>query len=146
MRFRLSGLTMVVSAAVALAACASGAPSTTETPDGPAIVAIFEDVNWYPPCAISPIELGGDLYYPLPMGAPPVDASLYPVPWEQSDAREATPLAVKIVSDVSRVVPPGPGDDIGTVIVYSDGMARFESHSGNVAWLTREVQEYGYVC
>jgi hypothetical protein len=44
------------------------------------------------------------------------------------------------------VAPPGPGDDIGTLIVYSDGMARYESDSGTVEWLTTEVHTYNWVC
>jgi hypothetical protein len=35
-----------------------------------------------------------------------------------------------------RVVDPGPGDDIGTLTVWADGVARWESDSGNLAtWL-----------
>lgn len=149
MRTLLSGIALLVAATMALAACTSVGDSTSpaETPGGPTIVAVFEDVNWYPPCAITPIELGGDLYYPLPMDAPPVDESQYPtiVDLVTGDLYQEE-SAVTAGLDLPRLIPPGPGDDIGTVIVYSDGMARFESRSGNVAWLTREVQEYGYVC
>jgi hypothetical protein len=106
---------------------------------GPTIVAIHEDVNWYPPCATYPIELGGKQFYPLPMGAPEVDESVYPL-------KVVAATFGGLGFSVPRVAPPGPGDDVGTVIEYSDGMARFESESGNVAWLTLEVQEYGYVC
>ena len=116
-------------------------------PEGPTIVTIYEDVNWYPPCATSPLELDGTLYYPLPMGAPPVDESRYPLvigPAGNNLPREG--MAVMVGLDLPRIMAPGPGDDIGTVIVYSDGMARFESESGDVAWLTREMQTYGYVC
>ncbi|MBN2176583.1 MAG: hypothetical protein JW722_02890 [Demequinaceae bacterium] len=81
------------------------------------------------------------------MDAPPVDESQYPtiVDLVTGDLYQEE-SAVTAGLDLPRLIPPGPGDDIGTVIVYSDGMARFESRSGNVAWLTREVQEYGYVC
>jgi hypothetical protein len=136
MRVRLVGIALVVATAMGFSSCAS-----PEAPGGPTIIAVYEDVNWYPACATSPIEIGGDLYYPLPFGAPPVDESRYPFPFSAEG-----PLAVMVVLGFPRVAPPGPGDDIGTVTVYSDGMARFDSESGNVAWLTREEQEYGYVC
>jgi hypothetical protein len=44
------------------------------------------------------------------------------------------------------VAPPGPGDDIGTMIVYSDGFARFESDSAWIIWLTDQEQAYGWEC
>jgi hypothetical protein len=115
------------------------------------IVAVYENVHWYPACATSPIELGGRLFYPLPYGAPPVDESRYPLPlassragddWGPTDSSIGSLLSVSL----PRVAPPGPGDDVGTVIEYSDGMARFDSESGDVAWLTLEKQYYGYVC
>ncbi|MCJ7826665.1 MAG: hypothetical protein MUP36_00265, partial [Demequinaceae bacterium] len=124
MRLQLVGIALVVAATVALTACTSVATSTTPTgtPDGPTIMAVYPDVNWYPPCSISPIEIGGDLYYPLPYGAPPVDESLYPILVGPAgdNLREGPPLAVKVVSVVSRPDAPGPGDDIGWVTVYSD--------------------------
>ena len=145
MRLRLAGIGLTVLVAVVLSACAS--EEVPGGPEGPTVVAVYANVNWYPPCATSPIELGGDLYYPLPMGAPPVDESLYPVPTGPACHNLGSDEpSVALAAGLPRVVPPGPGDDIGCVIVYSDGVARFESHSGNVAWLTRKVQEYGYVC
>lgn len=148
---------IVVVAAVIVALAVWGGGSDRATPGGqpqagaPTIVTVYEDVNWYPPCATYPIELGGRPFYPLPMGAPPVDESKYPLPavdalgWEDS-GWVGSPIGTSLSTGLQKVVAPGPGDDVGTVIEYSDGMARFESESGNVAWLTVEVQEYGYVC
>jgi hypothetical protein len=45
-----------------------------------------------------------------------------------------------------QVAPPGPGDDIGDMIVYVDGTARFESDSGWVIWSTDREQTCGWVC
>lgn len=39
---------------------------------------------------------------------------------------------------------PEPGDDIGTLTIYEDGTARFESESGTEAWLTEEEQTYNW--
>jgi hypothetical protein len=32
------------------------------------------------------------------------------------------------------------------MILYTDGMARFESDSGRIIWLTDEEQSYRWVC
>jgi len=137
---------LLAAVTLALVGCSSAPVSTDIT-----IVAVYENVHWYPACATSPIELGGRLFYPLPYGAPPVDESQYPLPTANSrpgEDRGSIDSSVGFLLSVPlpRVAPPGPGDDIGTVIEYSDGMARFESESGNVAWLTLEKQYYGYVC
>ncbi len=157
MKTRQICIALGIVATLGLSACASseaasspngtpGASSPNGTPDGPTIVAIYEDVNWYPPCATYPIEIGGEEFYPLPMDAPPVDETKYPITIDPvlNSLSEDGAAAMGVL--VFGVLPPGPGDDIGTVIVYSDGMARFESESGIVAWLIREDQEYGYVC
>jgi hypothetical protein len=48
---------------------------------------------------------------------------------------------------VPAVVAPGPGDDIGDVTVFADGLALFESDSGDLTtWLTREQRTYNWVC
>lgn len=111
---------------------------------GPTIVATFEDVHWYPPCATEPVLIGGTLYYPLPMMDVTGNA---PGPFNDSTYPLASGVGTRgRLGALGRVVAPGPGDDVGTVIVYSDGMARFESDSGNVDWLTSEKQTYGYIC
>ena len=49
--------------------------------------------------------------------------------------------------NVPAVVAPGPGDDIGDVTVFADGLALFESDSGDLTtWLTREQRTYNWVC
>ena len=42
------------------------------------------------------------------------------------------------------MVAPGPGDDIGVMVIYADGMARFESKSGRVIWLTSDERIYNW--
>ncbi|MFW2332274.1 hypothetical protein, partial [Ilumatobacter sp.] len=83
----------------------------------------------------------GTVFYPLPTEpsdhvvpglAEAIDESRYPIPAD--------------LAGVVRVAPPGPGDDIGTMIVYSDGFARFESDSGWIIWLTDQEQTYGWEC
>ena len=47
----------------------------------------------------------------------------------------------------ARVAPPGPGDDVGTLVVWSDDVAWFVSENGQyTAWLVREEPTYGWEC
>ena len=68
----------------------------------------------------------------VPGVAEAIDESRYPLPPDPTG--------------VVRVAPPGPGDDIGMMIVYSDGFVRFESVSGWTIWLTDQEQTYGWEC
>jgi hypothetical protein len=146
----------MVASVLVLVGCSSPQNPSGE-PTDITIVDVIENVQWYPACATSPIDLGGRLFYPLPFGAPAVDESMYPLPARASALGSGGSAAADGESMNSRyfmtlsltlpgVAPPGPGDDVGTVIIYSNGMARFESESGTVAWLTTEKQYYGYVC
>jgi hypothetical protein len=48
---------------------------------------------------------------------------------------------------VRRVPSPGPGDDIGTLVVWADGVARWTSESGKLdVWMIDEVISYSWVC
>ena len=137
---------VMVVAALVLWAClrtphpaSPGSPSAT--PSSPTVVAIYEDVHWYPACATSPITVGGTVFFPWPLTSPPIDETRYPMPPLHSGT-----TAGGGGTRVPGVMPPGPGDDIGTLIVYSNGMARFVSDSGKTAWLTTTEQRYDYVC
>jgi hypothetical protein len=47
----------------------------------------------------------------------------------------------------ARVVAPGPGDDIGTLVVWSDGVARWVSDSRDLdVWMVDDEITYGWVC
>jgi len=97
---------------------------------------VFEDVQYYGACGNETVAVGGTMYYPLVEDEREVlDETRYPL--EVVDPGE---------SGFMRVVPPGPGDDIGTMIVYRDGMARFESQSGRVLWLTDQERTYNWEC
>jgi hypothetical protein len=48
---------------------------------------------------------------------------------------------------VARVAPPGPGDDIGTLVVWAVGVARWVSDSGVLdVWLIDDEVTYNWVC
>jgi hypothetical protein len=114
--------------------------TTTAAPDGDVtIVDVIKGFEFYNPCQNSTIDVKGTAYYSVPEGSmadsgdfPDIDESRYPLPDEPQG--------------FARVVPPGPGDDVGTMVVYSDGIARFESDSGLVSWFTDQEQTYNWVC
>ena len=48
---------------------------------------------------------------------------------------------------VRRVVAPGPGDDVGTLVIYKNDLAYWQADSGDLhTWLTNQKLEYGWAC
>ena len=46
-----------------------------------------------------------------------------------------------------RVPNPGPGDDVGTLVVWADGVARWVSDSGKIdVWMIDDEITYMWVC
>ncbi len=140
-----SRLGSVVIAVLISAACGSDEPAGTEpttvaTPE-PEIVAVYRNFEYYGACGNETVLIENTVFSPVPTEptddvvpgvAVAIDESRYPLPPD--------------LNGLVRVAPPGPGDDIGTMIVYSDGFARFESDSGWIIWLTDQEQTYGWVC
>jgi hypothetical protein len=61
-------------------------------------------------------------------------------------AADAATMAVAAGS-VGRVVAPGPGDDVGTLVIYQNGLAYWVSDSGDLdTWLTDTELTYNWVC
>ena len=113
--------------------------SVTTPPNAVEIAAVFEGFEYYGACGNETVEVGGTMFYPLFRDEQrDLDGSQYPKRYDDSD--------VVSPGGLLRVPAPGPGDDIGTMIVYSDGMARFESDSGRVIWLTDREHRYNWVC
>jgi hypothetical protein len=136
------GLLAVAAVSMTLG-CASGgdpvasSPASTEVSTrGPVGIAkVVHDFEYYGACGNETVRVGRRAFYPvLPRQRRQIDPSNYP---HDSDVSP---------SGLMRVAPPGAGDDIGTMIVYTDGMARFESASGRVIWLTDDEQTYNWVC
>ena len=103
------------------------------------IVDVVRQVQYYPGCQNEPVTIDGTTWYPL-------------AEWEFGDiVAEIVAIPRQDPADAingfaPRVAPPGPGDDTGTLVVYFDGIARFESDSGTVVWLTLDEQTYNWVC
>lgn len=118
-------------------------PATTAVPETApvapefVIVDVLADVEYYGACGNETVTVGGATWYPLHGEARDL---------VRGEARPvAEPRGIKGFA-APRVAPPGPGDDIGTLIVYGDGIARFESESGWIIWLTDVEQTYGWEC
>lgn len=145
---------VVVAALLALMGCgdtgttSGGGAASTGTTTGPAelsVVQVVEGVRFYPACGNEVVEVDGVTWYQL-------------LP-EEMDGLDRTHVpdasAVGLPAGVADVVPaallavpaPGPGDDVGTLWVFSDGLAFWESDSGTLrTWLTQEERAYGWIC
>jgi hypothetical protein len=100
------------------------------------IVRVDERVEYYGACGNETAVFSSETWYPMLQAEDTlVDPALYPLPAPQSSGVRAP-----------KVVEPGPGDDVGTFVVYSDGVGRYESDSGRVIWLTQIPHTYHWEC
>lgn len=126
--------TLTVAILVTIAACGAtdkGADGQSATTAEPAVLAVHEGVRFYPAC-------GNEvLHYE--------DLTLYMLLREESieELRLGHGAGIRLLT----VAPPEPGEDLGTLTVYSDGYARFVSDNGAFdVWLTSEPRDYNFVC
>ncbi len=110
------------------------------------IVEVFEGVEFYPACGNEQLEHDGVVWYQ-------VQQNEYPEIYDRAvnGYRENIPEGVGprgfAQGFAPRVVAPGPGDDIGTLVIWSDDVAYFLSDSGSLtAWLVREQLSYPWEC
>ena len=121
--------------------------SPTTMPDAVVIAGVYPGVLAYPACGNEPFDHLGVTWYPLfSEGFDPMTDDLQ----ERVDEviavqRESSP--VRGVHGLMRVPAPGPGDSIGTLVVWADGVARWVSDSGDLdVWLVDEPISYSWVC
>lgn len=106
------------------------------------IVDVYEGVNFYPACGNEQLEHEGIVWYQ-------VQEFEYPEIYDRAanGDRENPPEGAAPAGFAPRVVAPGPGDDVGTLVVWSDGVAHFASDSGDLtAWLVTDELTYEWVC
>lgn len=122
-------------------------PTTTESPDPVPILDVYDDVEFYPACGNETLNHSGQMWYPIArVGFDPMDASLQ----ETVDAvlgveREESPVAR--MQGLVRVSPPEPGDDVGTMVVWADGVARWVSDNGDLdVWMIDREITYTWDC
>lgn len=104
------------------------------------IVDVFEGVEFYPACGNETLSHQGVVWHQ-------VNEADYPEIHDRAvnGFRENPPGSVR--GFAPRVAEPGPGDDIGTLVVWSDGVAYFASDSGDLtAWLVTDELAYDWVC
>lgn len=110
--------------------CAPPAPGSVQPEE------VIEDAQYYYACGNEVLVLDdGRVFYPLLR--------------EDQETFDTEPYAAGAIVSVDRfaaVMPPGPGDDTGTLTIYEDGMAHWVSDSGTEAWLTTETIEYNWMC
>lgn len=107
------------------------------------VVSVHDDVAYYPACGNETLLFDGTTWYP-------VQEYDFPEVYDRAanGPRENAPDEVAVRGFAApRVAEPGPGDDVGTLVVWSDGVAYFVSDSGDLfAWLVQDELTYQWVC
>lgn len=119
--------------ALAFSGCAEVAP------DAPgAELEVIEDFALYPACGNEETQVHGETYWVFD----PVDDDAFPEPVVMS-----VPGPLGFSPGLVTVAAPGPGDDVGTMVVYEGGFAHFTSDNGRLtAWLTTTDPGHQFVC
>lgn len=145
-------LAAATGACLALAGCALGPSTLTydERSDhgvpGEALQ-VDSGVRYYPACGNEVLSWEGSRLYPFT----PVNLDEFPeqpIPdWADAEAAASDGAVFASAAYAPAVVAPGPGDDVGTLVIYEGALAYWESDSGELAtWLTRDEIEYAWVC
>lgn len=121
--------------------------TSTALPAPVPILAVEEAVEFYPACGNEVLDHLGQRWYPIVReGSEPMDRDLQ----DEVDATFAVDRAkppATMVQGLTRVSPPGPGDDTGTLVIWADGVARWTSDSGSLdVWMIDDEITYNWVC
>lgn len=155
----LRTLALAVALAAMLVGCASQARGPLDGGAGPynlgtpgAVVSVTKDVRYYPACGNEILTFEGRQWYiftPANSGDFPT-ASLATTSAPTTGALgmvDGSGGAGGIAMSVHRVVAPGPGDDVGTLVIYENDLAHWESDSGRLSrWLTAREMHYNWAC
>lgn len=138
-------------ASLAATTTESTIPATQVSPttmhDAVVIIGVYTGVLAYPACGNEPFDHQGVTWYPLFSEGfdPMMDDLQERVDEVLAVQRECSP--VRGVQGLARVPAPGPGDSIGTLVVWADGVARWVSDSRDLdVWLVDEPISYSWVC
>jgi hypothetical protein len=143
----------VVSCSIAFAGCGSDDQSpAAATPVG--IVGVYEAIEFYPACGNETLNHQGVTWYTLvPVGFDlPARLTSNPGDADRQNMIDEVFAVARAESPVAgryglKVVPPGPGDDIGTLVVWADGVARWVSDSRNLdVWMIDDPIRYIWAC
>ncbi len=126
----------------------SAAPVSLVSEPGPvSIVGVYEEIEFYPACVNETLDHLGVTWFPIvAAGGQPIDPALQPrVDEILAIDRETSPIAG--VQGIVRIPGPGPGDDIGTLVVWDDGVARWVSNSRDLdVWMIDDEIRYMWAC
>lgn len=121
-------------------------PPTTAEPLV-AIVSVDEHLAFYPACGNETLEHEAVTWYPVTALEfhDANDEFMRRVAELKEAPRERSPVVG--TNGFARTVPAGPGDDIGTLVVWADGVARWVSDSGKLdVWMIDDELTYNWVC
>lgn len=121
--------------------------SLVPEPDPVPIAGVYEAIDFYPACGNETLDHRGVTWFPVvAAGGEPLVPALQPrVDKILAVDREMSPVTG--VHGIVRVVEPGPGDDIGTLVVWEDGVARWVSDSRDLdVWMIDDEIRYMWVC
>jgi hypothetical protein len=112
------------------------------------IVGTYDGVSFYPACGTEVLDHEGVTWYTLAHDGAQATDPEFAKRLSLLAAVDREPSPVSGVNGFAvRVAEPGPGDDIGTLVVWDDGVARFVSDSGDLdVWLVDDELEYTWVC
>lgn len=115
-------------------------------------VEVVRGVDFYPACGNEAVVVDGVAWFPVTPTADsdvPADPLAATLGGETAASGQLDPeVGLTLVAmGFPLVVAPGPGDDIGTLVVYEGGWAYWRSDSGKLdTWLTDKPREYNWVC
>ena len=146
-------LAVVAAAALLLASCSAQGPdrhtwNTSYDYGVPGRAsASYASVAYYPACSNEILTFAGGVWFPFtPANAadfPSDPLSAAPSPSPAAGALDAAAYA----GPVGAVVTPGPGDDVGTLVIYDNDLAYWQSDSGDLdTWLTNHKVDYNWAC
>ena len=152
----------VVSCSISFAGCGTDDPAPAASVSGATvasvsgttvaatpveIVGVYEAIEFYPACGNETLAHQGVTWYVLVhSGTDPMDPNLQ----DRIDEvlrveREDSPVSGP--QGFARVPTPGPGDDVGTLVVWADGVARWVSDSrGLDVWMIDDSIRYIWEC
>lgn len=138
--------TITIAPTIAVPDTTTSAATTPATTMSVPIVAVHADVAFYPACGNETLTFEGVTWYQLKQfdGYDDEYAEIYQT-FAHAD-REASPVA-GWRGFAPGVVAPGPGDDIGTLVIWADGVARWVSDSRDLdTWMVDDEITYNWDC
>jgi len=122
-------------------------PETGAATPEATVVDVIDDVSFYPACGNEQLELDGVVWYQVQQAEYPEIYDRAVTGYRENTPEGIGPQGFAPHGFAPRVGAPGPGDDIGTLVVWSDDVAYFVSDSGDLsAWLVREELTYRWEC